>query len=337
MNKFLKELQNQSKTALPAIVGLLCYRLPWMISLHFVGMIGAKELAAAALASSLCNVTGLSLAIGLSSALMTLAGQARGHLLKLALERGESVGNSVGNSGNSSSSSTTKEDLIENEISPLLKNEEEIEERIDINSKQENKSSILDEATGDESPLLPLVFLYRGLIIQFGFVIPVGLWWISGIEPVLLYFGQSEELSKMTSTYLRILTPGLWCFSTYTTIAQWLLSIEIAEVPALLALIGVIIHIPLNILFVRILGFGYEGVAIATVSSQSLQLVMILVYVFGTYQGSDRILTSIGAKGVGRTRFNFWSEVKAAVSSLSGIKQYLWLGLPGMIANAEWW
>lgn len=59
---------------------MLLYKFPWLISLRFVGGIGAEELAAAALAATLCNVTGLSLSVGLSSALTTLTGQARGDL-----------------------------------------------------------------------------------------------------------------------------------------------------------------------------------------------------------------------------------------------------------------
>jgi Na+-driven multidrug efflux pump len=62
------EIAEQWKTAFPAIAGMLLYKFPWLISLRFVGGIGAEELAAAALASTLCNVTGLSLSVGLSSA-----------------------------------------------------------------------------------------------------------------------------------------------------------------------------------------------------------------------------------------------------------------------------
>ena len=47
------------------------------ISLSFVGRLGAAELAAAGLATSLANVTGESLLVGLASALQTLCGQVR--------------------------------------------------------------------------------------------------------------------------------------------------------------------------------------------------------------------------------------------------------------------
>ena len=72
------EIREQFKTALPTLAGMLLYTFPYLISLRFVGDIGAAELAAAALAITLCNVTWLSLSVGLSSALTTLTSQFTG-------------------------------------------------------------------------------------------------------------------------------------------------------------------------------------------------------------------------------------------------------------------
>ena len=84
---FLSELRTQLRTSIPSILCMLLYKVPWLISLSFVGSIGSKELAAAALATTLCNVTGMSLSVGLSSAITTLTGQARGELIS----RGEDI------------------------------------------------------------------------------------------------------------------------------------------------------------------------------------------------------------------------------------------------------
>lgn len=78
---FQSEFQIQSSTATPSIIGLLLYKIPWLLSLHSVGILGLLELASASLAMTLCNVTGLSLSVGLSFALTTLTRQARGDLL----------------------------------------------------------------------------------------------------------------------------------------------------------------------------------------------------------------------------------------------------------------
>ena len=62
----------------PVTCNMLFYRFPWLTSLYFVGRHGKSELAAAALATTIGNVTGLSVVVGLNSALTTLASQAKG-------------------------------------------------------------------------------------------------------------------------------------------------------------------------------------------------------------------------------------------------------------------
>ncbi|KAK9848244.1 hypothetical protein WJX84_010197 [Apatococcus fuscideae] len=62
----------------PVFAALAANRGLSTISLSFVGKIGSSELAAAGLATSLANVTGDSVLVGISSAMQTLCGQAFG-------------------------------------------------------------------------------------------------------------------------------------------------------------------------------------------------------------------------------------------------------------------
>ena len=41
-------------------------------------------------------------------------------------------------------------------------------------------------------PIQPLAFLFRGLFVQLLFAVPIGLWWIRGIESLLLTLGQGD-------------------------------------------------------------------------------------------------------------------------------------------------
>lgn len=77
---YLPELRSLLSISLPVTFNMLFYRLPWLTSLFFVGRISPEALASAGLASTICNVSGLSLVIGLSGALTTLASQAKGNL-----------------------------------------------------------------------------------------------------------------------------------------------------------------------------------------------------------------------------------------------------------------
>eukprot|EP00550_Attheya_septentrionalis_P005229 CAMPEP_0198286538 /NCGR_PEP_ID=MMETSP1449-20131203/5605_1 /TAXON_ID=420275 /ORGANISM="Attheya septentrionalis, Strain CCMP2084" /LENGTH=573 /DNA_ID=CAMNT_0043984315 /DNA_START=158 /DNA_END=1879 /DNA_ORIENTATION=+ len=322
MYRFLTEVREQWKTSLPAMMGMLLYKIPWLLSLRFVGNIGSEELAAAALATTLCNVTGMSLSVGLSSALSTLTGQARGDLrAKAAIIKARIT--------------IQPEEQKENRETESLLNEKDHHARYDDVQIQLGDTPL--EPDLNSIPLSPLVYLYRGLFIQLLFVIPVGVWWLFGIKPLLIRLGQGELLSGMTEKYLRILTPGLWSYSVNWTLTTWAQSLEMADVPAWAASVGLILHIPLNLLFIHVFGWGYLGVGVATVAFQAVQPVVILFYLFGTQQGSSRLMENMFAQAVGRTNITFWKEAKLAISSFSGIMQYLSMALPGIIIISEWW
>lgn len=318
---FRMELREQLRTALPALWGMVLYKIPWLISLHFVGGIGSEELAAAALAATLCNITGMSLAVGLSSALTTLTGQARGDLLS----RMETQHNQHCNGETNTQEEKDNKNLNATECTLLIPNN-----RVDVPYDSEKGSIVQPQ------PILPLVYLYRGLFLQLILVIPVGLWWCIGIEPLLLALGQGQHLSQMTATYLKILTPGLWSYSINWTLTAWLQAMEMAYVPAYAAAVGLVFHIPFNILFVYTWGWGYLGVGAATVMFQILQPFCICFYLFATSQGKALLLRQMVAEAVDRRALSFWMEAKLALS-YRGIWQYLGLALPGVVIVSEWW
>jgi hypothetical protein len=74
----MNEALMQTEMAWPVVVNMVCYRAPWVISIAFVGRLGEVELASAAMASTLANVSGLSIVMGLSNAQSTLSSQAFG-------------------------------------------------------------------------------------------------------------------------------------------------------------------------------------------------------------------------------------------------------------------
>ena len=74
----LHEAWDQLAIAGPVVVNMVAYRLPWMITIMFVGRMGELELASAAMSTTLANVTGMSVMVGLGSAQATLSAQAFG-------------------------------------------------------------------------------------------------------------------------------------------------------------------------------------------------------------------------------------------------------------------
>lgn len=303
--RVISEVGEQSKTSLPSMLGMLLYKVPWLISLRFVGKLGSEELAAAALATTLCNVTGMSLSVGLSSAMTTLTAQARGDLM------------------------AKKRAILHNQTDSDINNyDEEKKENEEQEAIIQEEESLLTRRN-NQNALLPVTILIRGVFIQLALVIPVGIWWIVGIKPALLALGQGEDLSSIAI--------GLWAYSINWTLTSWLQAIEMADIPVYAATAGLILHVPSNILFIYVFGWGYLGAAVATVSFQVIQPILMLFYLFATNRGVARVLESTIADGIGRTHLTFWNEAKLAIFCKSGIRQYLSLALPGIIIISEWW
>ena len=114
---------------------------------------GSQELAAAALAQSLANITGMSVGVGLSTALSTLSGQSHGA------------------ASMDSHSKDRNNDVIDAEKQSL------------VNKKSLNSTTL---------------YLVRGIFVAFTFVVPIGLYWLRGMKPLLIRLGQGETVSEMT-------------------------------------------------------------------------------------------------------------------------------------------
>lgn len=324
LERLRNELKEQSRTAIPTLFGMVISKIPWLVTLRFVGQLGASELAAAALAMTLRNLTGLSLSVGLSSALATLTAQSRGQLqAKLAEQKEQQT-----KTGNDDKAQLFME------LEDVL-DDDELSEQLGFLQRQEG--ALFRSNMSPREPLLPLVYFYRGVFLQLAFVIPILIWWWSGLFPFLVALGQEEQLASQTDSYLRILAPGLIFYSINWTMIVWLQSIEMAFLPAYASCVGALLHIPLNILFIRYLEWGYLGAAAATTTYELIQPTILLSYTFLSKAGSERVLHNIAASAVGRRELSFWQESQMAVSSLSGIKEYLGLAIPGLVSISEWW
>jgi MATE family multidrug resistance protein len=318
-----RELQEQSRTAIPTLLGMVISKIPWLVTLRFVGQLGATELAAAALAMTLRNLTGLSLSVGLSSALATLTSQSRGQLQAKLTERKDQKQTE---DGDDSQLFMEFENKIESE---------EVNERLGF--LQRRKEGLSSSNAKPRVPLLPLVYYYRGIFLQLAFVIPILLWWWRGLRPFLVALGQEEKLAAQTDSYLRILAPGLIFYSINWTTIVWLQSIEMAFLPAYASCVGALFHIPLNMFFIYFMEWGYLGAAAATTTYELIQPTLLLSYTFGTRAGSEHVLHNIAAAAVDRYELSFWQEAIMAVSSWTGVKEYLGLAIPGLVSISEWW
>jgi MATE family multidrug resistance protein len=140
----------------------------------------------------------------------------------------------------------------------------------------------------------------------------------------------------MTESYLRILSFGLVAYSINWTLTTWLQAIGMSDVPPYASAVGLGLHIPFTYLFIFVFDWGYLGCAVATVAFYTIQPLMLIAYVFLLPVGRARVGEAIGLKDTAMS-LPFWREVHAGIGSLAGIKQYLSLAVPGLVAISEWW
>ena len=109
-----------------------------------------------------------------------------------------------------------------------------------------------------------------------------------------------------------------------------------ADVPMYGGLISLIFHVPMNIFFIYKLGWGYKGAAAATSIFQILQPLATFFYLAVTTHGKHRIYINTGADTLEKpVPLSF--DIRRAICSNEGIRQYLGLAIPGIVMISEWW
>ena len=350
----LLELREQIKTILPTVIGFLTDKIPWVISIHMAAGLGSKELDAIALGTTISNVMGLSFSIGLSSALTTLTGQARGDLMARkgmidrALDRDDTIAVDEEEYPLVLKGRVDEKDVTGNSRDGG-NNDHDDESPVDTVSTKRSETKTRTQGTNQNSSttaatqLQPMVYLIRGLFVQFVLLLPTGIWWVGfGTESTLVALGQGPELAAQTSYILKILFASLVGYAINWTLVSWLRAMEIADTPAYSSTAAMVLHLPCNLLFLRVFRMGQAGIAWAIVVNRWVPLLCTSFITFAVPSGRRRLLEVMEARNIGRfTLFGswttLWAETKTAVASCSGLFQYLWLAVPAIVVISEWW
>ena len=115
--------------------------------------------------------------------------------------------------------------------------------------------------------------------IFFGAIVGISLGLIALLvsEPLLLLLDTKEELMSKALIYVRIICIGTPAISTYNFGAAVLRSVGDSKTPFYTLTASGILNVVLNLVFVIGFGMSVEGVAIATVASQYLSAVVVLI------------------------------------------------------------
>ncbi|SDH49151.1 MATE family efflux transporter [Desulfosporosinus hippei] len=98
------------------------------------------------------------------------------------------------------------------------------------------------------------------------------------LKPLLILFGATEQILPLASTYLGITAFGM-PFLLFATAFSSIIRADGSPTFAMITLsAGAILNIPLNALFMLVLGWGIAGSALATVIAQIVSFILTIVY-----------------------------------------------------------
>ncbi|KAI8915744.1 mate-domain-containing protein [Gorgonomyces haynaldii] len=175
--------------------------------------------------------------------------------------------------------------------------------------------------TGSSDPHALGKILQRSLVIMTCLSIPVSvLWWFT--EPVLLYLQQEPQVASLASVFGRWLIPGLLPFLFADCIKRYLQSQGIMNASMYITMIAAPINVFLQWFLVwSPYSLGIIGAPIATNITNLIIVILLILYVRYVDGGQA---------------WGGW-EWSAALDS-KGIREFLFLGLAGMIQIcSEWW
>jgi putative MATE family efflux protein len=129
-------------------------------------------------------------------------------------------------------------------------------------------ASVISRALGGEDPeraarvlgnAMVLILVLSGIIITLGMVF---------LEPLMVLFGATPDVMPYTRQYLQVIIPGSIFVAGSIAATHIVRSEGAARYSMRIMLIGAALNILLDPIFIRVLGMGVRGAAIATVISQ---------------------------------------------------------------------
>ncbi len=101
------------------------------------------------------------------------------------------------------------------------------------------------------------------------------------IDPLLKLFGATEVLFPYAKEYLQVILIGSLYFPFVVTCNNLIRAEGNAKVAMISMVVGAILNIILDYIFIFPLGWGIRGAALATIISQFVSLIYVLSYIYG--------------------------------------------------------
>ena len=169
------------------------------------------------------------------------------------------------------------------------------------------------QAVGARKQDLVSRFFWNGLYLAAGLSLLGSLLAVPNTYNLLVLIRTPDNLINMSAEYLRIILIGLLITTMYHYMAGIMRSLGDSAHPFYFMLAGNIINIILDLLLIVVLDMGVAGVAVATIASQLISVILCVFYLFSKIKAIEKE----GADGTNYRLPNSYC-----------IKQLITIGLP---------
>ncbi|HKM03364.1 MAG TPA: MATE family efflux transporter [Lachnospiraceae bacterium] len=99
-----------------------------------------------------------------------------------------------------------------------------------------------------------------------------------GIRPLLVFLNTPNDIIEQSDTYIRTILAAIAITMTYNMLAGILRGIGNSFMPLVFLIIACFINVILDLIFVKQMGLGIRGAALATVIAQSVAVILCIIY-----------------------------------------------------------
>ncbi|GJN26688.1 hypothetical protein PR202_gb14640 [Eleusine coracana subsp. coracana] len=178
---------------------------------------------------------------------------------------------------------------------------------------------ICGQAFGAGNYALLGITMQRTVLLLLVAAVPIGGLWVH-MRPLLLLCGQDAGIAVVAETYILASLPDLLLQAFLHPVRIYLRTQSINLPLTVCASVAIAIHLPINYLFVTVLGMGIKGVAFASVLANLNLVIFLLAYIF--FKGVHK---RTGGFALSRESFKGWGELVS-------------LALPSCVSVClEWW
>ncbi|KAJ4749079.1 Protein DETOXIFICATION [Rhynchospora pubera] len=162
--------------------------------------------------------------------------------------------------------------------------------------------------------------LQRAFALLFLAAVPISLLWLN-LGPIMVGLGQDPQITAAAAAYCLYSLPDLLTYVALQPLRVYLRSQGVTKPMAACSAAAVVLHVPLNMFLVFVLGLGVPGVAIASALTNFNMLMFLLIY--------------LRWAGTCQMTWRGWATPTAVIS---GVAPLVKLAVPSCLGVClEWW